>query len=115
MGAYIYINEEDRIRMRKAFLGDRDVQGLLAEALEYDNSLLILCYEKIVKESFFGKKTVEKVYEIYHDVDPLKPPYQARWQISASGTKSGAMCYLYGIINGAIAQTTKTNLEINLK
>jgi hypothetical protein len=98
MGLYIYILENDREEMRK--VKDNDVNRIFQEALEHDKSLLIRQSTWVEKTSFWGKKTTKEVFSIFHDCNPNQPPYQARQQLSGSGSKAVALAYLYGIING---------------
>jgi hypothetical protein len=48
----------------------------------------------------FKQRKSETMYNIYHDVDYKRSPYQARFQSSGSGNKAIVRAYLHGIING---------------
>lgn len=101
MGLYIYINESDRNRFKT--VKDKYLNEEFKEALKHDNSLLISSYDVFTKR-FWKPDLVETRYQIYHDVEPNKPAYQAYQQGSASGKKEVIIAYLHGIINGSIAK-----------
>lgn len=107
MGLYIYILESDRVEMRK--VEDKHVNEVFQEALEYDKSLMIRQSTWVKKTGFFRKKITKEVFAIFHDCNPNQSPYQARQQLSASGSKAVALAYLYGIINGSAEQLRSAN------
>ena len=97
---YMYITDGDRTRFR-VIKSDPELAELFKEAVELDNSLLIS--EHSFKEKrWFRKPVITHRYQIYHDCSPGSSPYQACYQMSASGDKSIIVAYLYGIINGAL-------------
>lgn len=101
MGMYMYITDWDRQQLIKV-TSDKEVKELFKEARELDNSLLISEYSWSEKK-WFKKPVTKHRYQIFHDCSPDSSPYQARYQMSASGDKNIIMTYLYGIINGALA------------
>ena len=101
MGMYMYITQWERERMKSVYL-DEELNNEFQEALKYDDSLLIGSREVLTKR-FLRPTKVETRYQIYHDCDPKGSPYQARYQISGSGSKEIVIAYLHGIINGALA------------
>lgn len=102
MGLYIYITETDRINMRK--VKDINVNELFQEALEHDKSLMITERVETINEGLFKKPKEVSYFTVYHETPAFDgSAYQARVQSSASGSKSIAVAYLYGIINGALS------------
>lgn len=99
MEMYMFITELDRERYSKVhnnYLLDKEFQ----EARKYDKSLLI--QENVIFHKHFWKPdTIEIRYQIYHETHPNEKPYQARYQISGSGSVNIVLAYLHGIINGA--------------
>ena len=105
MGIYIYIDQQDRINMRK--VANPELQELFNEALKYDESLMICEGVRYKKRMLFGYKEFPH-YQIYHDQHGQnEPPFQARQQITASGSVEIVTAYLYGIINGALHSKNK--------
>lgn len=104
MGLYMYINEQDRVTLRE-LTNDTEMNEAFQQALKYDSSLMIREYQITVKS--FWRKKLETRYWIYHDCNPNESPYQARYQMSASGKKESVIAYLHGIINGANAAKRK--------
>lgn len=102
MGAYMYLTEWDRERYSKVNY-DEELDKIFQEARTFDKSLLISEYP-VFKTHFWRPKTVETKYTIYHDCNPSKSPYQARYQITGSGSRETIIAYLYGIMNGALSQ-----------
>lgn len=102
MGAYIYVSEQDRIKMRR--VSDPEVNEEFQEALKYDPSLMIEEYSHSVTKGFFKKRTEFTTrFTIYHESPGFdKSTYQARIQASASGEKKVVIAYLHGIINGVV-------------
>lgn len=102
MGLYIYITEQDRINMRK--VADIELKELFDEALEHDKTLMISAVNYTEKQGLFKRPKTLIRYTIYHEsLINDKRAYQAREQVSASGSKQLVMAYLYGIINGSYA------------
>ena len=104
MGMYMYISEEETKRMKEV-IQDEEVNELLQEALQYNDTLLIEAnyfYRK--KEGYkgwlLGKKEKDFEYQVYHESRAFDgTAYQARYQLFGS-SKRQVMNYLYGIING---------------
>ena len=102
MGLYTYIEETDRINMRK--VKDINVNDIFQEALEHDKSLMITERVDTIKEGLFRKPKKVSYFTIYHETPAYNgSAYQARVQLSASGSKEVVVAYLYGIINGALS------------
>lgn len=102
MGLYTYITETDRINMRK--VKDIDVNEIFQEALEHDKSLMITERVETIKKGLFKKPQRVSYFTVYHETPALDDSaYQARVQLTASGSKSIVTAYLYGIINGALS------------
>lgn len=102
MGLYTYITETDRINMRK--VKDIDVNELFQEALKHDKSLMMTERVETIKEGLFRKPKKVSYFTVYHETPAFDgSAYQARFQSSASGSKSIVVAYLYGIINGALS------------
>lgn len=100
----MYISESDRKRFKT--VQDKYLNEEFQEALKHDNSLLISSYYVFTKR-FWKPDLVETRYQIYHDVYPNKPAYQAYQQSSACGKKEVVIAYLHGIINGSTAKDNK--------
>lgn len=100
MGLYMYINAQDRIKMRN--LKDSSVKEIFDEAREFDPTLMISELVTYERSGIFSKKKEVSSYSIYHEVflQNGNPAYEARQQLSASGSKEVVMAYLFGIING---------------
>lgn len=107
MGMYMYITDGDRKRFR-VIKSDPELKELFEEALKYDNSLLISEHSWTEKK-WFRKSAVKNRYQIYHDCSPGYSPYQAKYQMSASGDRKIIEAYLYGIINGALRAEENKN------
>lgn len=92
MGLFIYISEWDRKFMRK--VNDPDLQEILDEALTADKSLMIVEHNYTVKK-FLKKPETHTEYSIYHEQfdGNGKPVYQARSQMSASGSIAVVIAY----------------------
>lgn len=104
----MYLTDNDRKSMKS--VEDQELNEVFQEALEYDPSLLINSWNNTIKR-FWRKNKLETVYQIYHDDDYTKPPYQARYQLSACGNSNVIKTYLYGIMNGSIARDEKLKTE----
>ncbi len=105
MGLYMFVNDQDRVTKRK--VSDSDLNEIFQEALQYD-PLLMIEEDRRVTRSFWGKRTEYLSYWIYHETPAHDgSAYQARLQMSASGSKPIVVAYLYGIINGALAVNRK--------
>jgi hypothetical protein len=107
MGLYMFINEQDRSRLRK--VSDPSLNEEFQEALKYHPLLMIEEYPVRRKRTFWSKwfkrPEPEMHYQLYHETPSWDgSPYQARYQISASGKKKTVIAYLHGIINGAVYQ-----------
>ena len=102
MGLYIYLTDQDQISMRK--VADVELKEIFDEALRHDKSLMIS--EINHTENRLFKKSKQSIrYSIYHECFMGgKSTFQARQQISASGSKQLVIAYLYGIINGSITR-----------
>jgi len=102
MGIYIYLTEQEKPLMKKVQCAE--LNELFKEALFYLPTLLI--YEKCreVNYGFLWLKTkYEYFYDVYHEHPDFNGgTYQARLQLSASGSKERVSAYLYGIINHAL-------------
>lgn len=110
MGLYVYITEEDRKNWRK--VADIELNELFNEALEHDETLMISSYNKIERKELFKKQINTIRYSVYHECFMNgKTTYEARYQISASGTKQIVMAYLYGIINGSLSKQRSLNKQ----
>lgn len=84
---------------------DNDLNELFQEALHYCPSLMISEYTRTKYVGFFKRKELETRYTLYHEVPALDgSPYQARHQVCGSGSKDIVTAYLFGVINGALAQ-----------
>ena len=106
MGLYAYISEHDRDNWRK--VADVELKEIFDEALTHDETLMIDSINHTEKQGFFKKPKQTIRYSIYHECFMNgHPTYQARQQISASGSKQLVVAYLYGIINGSLARTKK--------
>lgn len=106
MGIYAYIDENDRVNWRK--IEDQQLKELFDEALQHDETLMISEHSFLERVSFFKKLKKVTEYTIFHECFMNgHPTYQAREQISASGSKQIVSAYLYGIINGSLARTKK--------
>lgn len=105
MGLYTYINEQDRINMRK--VNDLEVKEVFEEALQHDPTLMISETIFTVKNGWFKKPKEVSTFSIYHEcfTPNGKPAYEARQQLSASGSKQLVIAYLYGIINGSLSRS----------
>lgn len=108
MGLYAYIDEHDRTNWRK--VTDVELKEIFDEALQHDETLMIDSINHIEKQGLFKKPKQTIRYSIYHEcfIDG-RPIYQARKQISASGSKPIVMAYLYGIINGSVSKARSLN------
>ena len=103
MGLYIYLTDQDRINMRK--VADVELKEIFDEALQHDKSLMISEFNHIERQGLFRKKKQIIRYSIYHECfSNGNPTFQARQQISASGSKQIVVAYLYGIINGSLSR-----------
>lgn len=107
MGLYAYISEQDRINWRK--VADVELKEIFNEALQHDETLMIDSINHVEKQGLFKLKSKRTIrYSIYHECFMNgKPTFEARLQISATGSKQVVMAYLYGIINGSLARTKK--------
>lgn len=102
MGLYAYIDDYDRINMR--VVSDKEIQELFSEAIQLDETLMIDTTYYNESNGLFRKPNTKAYYTVYHECFMNgKPMYQARQQMSASGSKQLVMAYLYGIINGSHA------------
>lgn len=100
MGLYIFISDQDRIKM--SFVEDQDVNELLKEARTHDPYLLLEQRDHIERRLF--RKTIESRFAVYHESPALDGSvYQARMNFYGSGNKEVTMSYLAGIINGALS------------
>lgn len=110
MGIYTYI-DYDRVNMRK--VKDKEIQKLLDEALQYDETLMISEYSKKIERGWFRKPKFELRYTIYHEcyLNNGLSSYEAREQLSGSGKKEVVMSYLYGIINGVLHEQRVNTLR----
>jgi len=104
MGIYRYVNHYDNYNE----LSDDPLQELFDEAKELDPSLLISEHH-LVEKNIFGKQKWTTTYTVYH---ADKGFFQAREQMSGSGSKEVVVAYLYGIING---YNTAKNETANLQ
>jgi len=103
MGLYIYLTDQDRISMRK--VADVELKEIFDEALQHDKSLMISAINHTEKQGLFKKPKQTIRYSIYHECfSNGNPAFQARQQISASGSKQIVIAYLYGIINGSLSR-----------
>ena len=107
MGIYMYITENDRVAMRE--VKDQLLNKVFKEALEHDKSLMISEQFHLKKRGFFSRSKQVVTYSVYHDCEPEKNPYQARQHLIASGEEDIIYAYLFGIINGSLAQSRSTN------
>lgn len=100
MGSYTYLNSTDFDVMKK--VSDIDVQKVFDEALEIDKSLMIWEHSYYERPRWYKKKVTVTNYYIYHECFDNKgnSTMQAREQLSAGGSKSVTVAYLYGIMNG---------------
>jgi len=106
MGLYAYITEHDRVNCRK--VADVELKEIFDEASIHDETLMIDSITHIEKQGFLKKPKQITRYSIYHECFMNgHPTYEARQQISASGSKQLVIAYLYGIINGSLARTKK--------
>lgn len=105
MGMYMFVTKWDRERFSKVD-NNPELDEIFQEARQYDNSLLISTYD-IFERHFWKRNTVRTAYQIYHETHPNEEPYQAQYQLSASGEERAIVAYLYGIINGALAAERK--------
>lgn len=110
MSVYMYIDEQDREDMRS--VEDEEVNEVLQEALEHDPTIMVSQSERtLYKESWIFGRTKEVVtFSVWHESTGTDgKAYQARLQMSGTGTKEVAIAYLHGIINGAM--TAKRGLK----
>ena len=108
MGLYAYISDQDRINWRK--VEDVELKELFDEASQHDETLMITENSFLERDGFFKKLKKVTTYTIYHECFMnAKPTFQARQQISASGTKQTVSAYLYGIINGSLSKARSLN------
>lgn len=98
------IVEWDIERFSKVY--DSELNEEFQEARKYDSSLLISKSKKFHRH-FWKPQTCETIYQIYHETNPDKDPYQARYQMSGSGSKETVIAYLHGIINGSLSAERK--------
>jgi hypothetical protein len=109
MGAYIFILKEDRVAMRS--VSQSEVNEIFQEALQLCPSLMISerwQTKRVRRKLFKFDEVVIWSYTIYHEHPSYDgSPYQARVQQCACGDKTIVSAYLYGIINGALAQRNK--------
>ncbi len=106
MGAYIFVNEEDRVKMRR--VSDPEINESFQEALKCDPTLMITEVQRSKKKSWLHKREYYVTYEIYHETLGLDGrPYQAKGQISGSGYRYVTLAYLHGIYNGVTHLTKK--------
>lgn len=104
MGLYAYITDNDRINWRK--VDDPGLKEIFEEALKHDETLMISSNEYYQNNGFWRKKTLVIHYSVYHECFVnCKPVFQAKQQISASGSKQIVLAYLYGIINGSLSKS----------
>lgn len=98
----MFITTSDLISMRR--VEDSEVNELLQEALMYDVSLMMTENHRLERKSVFHGWKKISVFRVYHEqFDAVgRSTFQARQQLSASGSKEVVMAYLYGIINGAL-------------
>lgn len=102
----MYISEEETKRMKEV-PQDEEVNELLQEALQYNDTLLIEAnYFYIKKKGYkgwlLGKKEKDFEYQVYHESRAFDgAAYQAKYQLCGT-TKREVMNYLHGIINGGI-------------
>ena len=100
MGLYMYVSEEDRKTKRR--VDDIEVNSAFQDALQFDKSLMIeehKCYRK----KWFKNEYVQTQiwWDVYHETPGYDgSAYQARLQLSASGSKEKVIAYLHGIVNG---------------
>jgi hypothetical protein len=110
MGMYMFINESERKRMKT--IEDKEINEVFQEALKYCPSLLIQQNNTLKRvKRFLSSKIVESAsFTVYHDEPAYDgSAYQARYQICGSGDRSIVFAYLYGIINGGLAEQRKLN------
>lgn len=108
MGLYAYISEHDRVNWRK--IEDQQLKELFDEALQRDETLMISEHSFLERVSFFKKLQKVTTYKIYHECFMNgHSTYQARQQLSASGSKQIVSAYLYGIINGSLSKERSLN------
>jgi len=110
MGMYMYVSEQDRIEKRK--VSQKAINDIFQEALSYCPSLMI--EERVRYESkriglFRFTKLAVYTYNVFHETPALDgSPYQAMYMSCACGNVNVVFAYLYGIINGAMAQKKPT-------
>ena len=97
---YMFVTQWEREKFSK-IRDNEELDKEFQEARKYDNSLLITEHT-IFHRHFWRPTTCETTYQIYHETHPDGEPYQARYQMSGSGSKEIVIAYLHGIINGAI-------------
>lgn len=102
MGVYILLSTWNIENMRK--VEDKDIQEVFEEALAVDKSLMIDSSSWRERKKWYKKKETVREYSIYHEQfsESGKSLFEARQQLSASGSKKVVLAYLYGIINGNI-------------
>ena len=80
MGVYTYINEEDRINLRK--VRNLEVKEVFEEALKHDPTLMISETIYKIKKGllWFSKEEEIPVFNVYHEcfTPNGKPAYEAR-------------------------------------
>jgi len=102
MGIYIYLTEQEKPFMKKVQC--KELNELFKEAESYLPALLISEKCREVNYGFLWRKIkYEYFYDVYHEHPDFNGgTYQARLQLSASGSKEKVSAYLYGIINHAL-------------
>lgn len=105
MGLYMYITSYDKNRMR--WVTDKELNDDLQEALKFDKSIMISEHTE-VRKRLFRKPVSKTFYFVYHEIflKEGRTSYEARQQMSASGSKEIVTAYLHGIVNGANSNTT---------
>lgn len=110
MGFYAYITEYERVNWRKVV--DVELKEVFESALKHDETLMIEAFNFTEKQGLFKKPKQTIRYNIYHECFMFgHPTYQARKQISATGSKQLVIAYLYGIINGSNANILKQTIK----
>lgn len=102
MGCYTFLTEEEKERWSK--VSCNVLNEIFQKAREFDKSLLISERTEVSKR-FLKKTKTNTFYTVYHESPAADgSTYQARLETCVPSDKTSVGIYLYGIINGALAQ-----------
>lgn len=115
MGQYIYITQSQTKEM-KTVLGNKRLNKLLQEALEYHDGLMIEETVIQVKAKWYSinrKTRDEATYTLYHEERAHNgDPYQAQYILSETGEYPEKIAsYLCGIIDAGLKNKQSQELK----